>query len=121
MIMKKCRQGCYYLLRSDRTKLFFIGSFLLMIIAACGSSYPLFKPIESDVNKVNMQNANVSLADLETGYKLYSSNCGGCHVLHAPSSRSQSDWNKILLKMFPKTELNPEQQELVRQYLFSKI
>lgn len=63
----------------------------------------------------------MSLADLETGYKLYSSNCGGCHALHVPSSRRLSDWEMILPKMFPKTQLNIEQRELVRQYLISKL
>ena len=101
-----------------RNSIFFV---LVLILTACGVSNSLFKPSELDAYKMSTNEKNVTLADLQTGFKLYSSNCGGCHFLYAPGSKIKSEWEVLLLEMFSRTQLMVQQRELVRQYIYSKL
>jgi cytochrome c5 len=94
----------------------------MLIVAACSTTHSVtFKPTESDAAKVSTPEKKVTLADLQSGFNLYVSNCGGCHNLHAPSSKSKEKWNKVLPEMFSKIQISPEKQDLIKQYIFSKL
>ena len=99
----------------------YIVAFLLIVLAACGASQSAFKPLESDLAKINTGDTKVSYEDLRKGYKLYVSNCGGCHWLPQPDKKSKAEWDVKLPEMFLKTELNSDQQFLIRQYVNSKL
>lgn len=101
-----------------RNLIFFV---LVLIIAACGATNSLFKPIESDASKMSTNEKSVTLVDLQSGFKLYSTNCAGCHFLYAPASKNKSEWEVLLLEMFSRTQLTIQQRELVRQYIYSKL
>jgi len=81
----------------------------------------VFQPTEADTAKVSTQEKTVTLADLQSGYNLYVSNCGGCHKLHVPSSKSREKWDKVLPEMFSKIQISGEKQQLIRQYIYSKL
>ena len=101
-----------------RNSIFFL---LVLILAACGVTNSLFKPSELDASKMCTNEKNVTLADLQSGFKLYSTNCAGCHFLYAPASKNKSEWEALLLEMFSRTQLTVQQRELVRQYIYSKL
>lgn len=63
----------------------------------------------------------IELEELQEGYKLYVANCGGCHSLHVPSEKIKKEWDVILPKMFPKTHLTSDQQQLIKIYIYSKL
>ena len=63
---------------------------------------------------------NVYAQDIEKltlGQKLYENNCGKCHVLHNPESFTSESWLKITARMFPKTNLDKNEQKSVLNYL----
>jgi hypothetical protein len=93
---------------------------VIMIIVACHATQPSFQPVEPDITKTNVGPA-VTFDDLKKGFKLYVSNCGGCHLLPVPSSKNISQWEKVLPEMFNKTELDAAQKQLIRQYIYSKL
>lgn len=94
---------------------------MTLLVAACGTTNSLFKPSELDATKISTNQKKVTVEDLQSGFKLYSSNCTGCHYIYVPASKNKLEWEKTFLVMFPKTHMNSEEQELVRQYIFSKL
>lgn len=93
----------------------------LVIAVACTATHPAFQPSESDLSKINTADSKVTLDELKKGYNLYVTNCGGCHWLPSPASKSKTEWEKIFPEMFSKIALSPEQQKLIRQYVYSKL
>jgi len=51
------------------------------------------------------------------GKQLYESNCKKCHELHAPDSRKDLQWVKIMEKMGPKAKLDDAGYMMVSSYL----
>ena len=95
--------------------------FLTLFVIACSTSHSFFKPEETDVAKVNVTGKKVTLDELTDGYHLYVSTCSGCHTLYRPSHKNKAEWEKLLPEMFSKTQLNYDQQKLIKQYIFSKL
>lgn len=79
------------------------------------------QPQETDVAKVASANHPVTLSDLQSGYKLYVTNCSGCHSLFKPTSHTPQEWEKLLPEMFKETSLNEKERGLVKNYIFSKL
>jgi hypothetical protein len=95
---------------------------VILFIVACSTSHSLFQPEESDVARLNVTGAKITLADLTTGYHLYVLNCSGCHSLYRPSIKNKNGWEKILPEMFSKMpHITTDEQQLIRQYIFSKL
>lgn len=63
----------------------------------------------------------ITFEELQDGYNLYIANCSGCHSLHVPSSKTEKQWEIILPKMVLKAKLNIHEQELIRNYIYSKL
>jgi hypothetical protein len=95
--------------------------FFVLIIAACGASHPLFQPTENEAKKISTDERKISIDDLRNGYSLYITNCGGCHALPVPVSKNKKDWDKLLPEMFSKIHLDNKQEELIRNYIYSKL
>ena len=79
----------------------------------------LQKPTNDDLASCKSIYNDCQLNHLETGYKLYIKNCGGCHTLHLPNTYNKQQWEKKLPEMFEKTSLNESEKFLVQKYLYS--
>jgi len=88
----------------------------LIFVAAVACTSQLYVPTEKNVNKVEQ----ASLSELQLGHDLYVNNCGKCHKLHNPSSRSNVDWKRALNEMAPKAKLDNEQSYLIYRYLVNR-
>lgn len=93
---------------------FFIAIILLPLMSCkknAADSSNLYVPTSADVT------ANATLQELKDGRALYINNCGACHNLYTPESFSPAQWNNILASMTPKTNLSPQQIDLVTKYV----
>jgi len=61
--------------------------------------------------------ANFSETQLSQGEAYFASNCAQCHKLFDPDSRDPEQWNTVLKRMIPKTQLTYDESKLVRAYL----
>ena len=93
---------------------------LAAIMVACGTASNVLAPTESDLTKIKTDFPDATTADLQNGFKLYKSNCGGCHNLHLPTEKNKEEWAKLLPEMFLKISLNQGDQKLITEYLFAK-
>jgi cytochrome c5 len=94
---------------------------LVFFSAACGAGHLAFHPIESDLAKINKPDSQANLNDLKKGFTLYVTNCAGCHWLPVPSTKKKAEWEEVFPEMFAKVQLNQAEQELIRQYVYSKL
>jgi len=90
--------------------------FALILVAAVACTTQLYVPSAGNVNKVEQ----ASLAELQQGHDLYMNNCGKCHKLHKPDSKSNQEWKKVLGFMAPKAKLNADQSNLIYKYLVNR-
>lgn len=72
---------------------------------------------ETDASRANEMFPGTTLADLQKGKLIYDANCGKCHKLHQPDSRSADSWNKIVPPMSRKAKLSPEDESLILRYV----
>lgn len=56
---------------------------------------------------------------MKIGQALFESNCNKCHQLYDPQTRTVDDWEKILEKMIPKTDVNGDDAQLLRAYVLT--
>ena len=98
-----------------------IGLFLL----AC-SSAKLLIPSQSDADRAAKVNSDITLASLNEGKTLFEQNCNKCHGYKSPPSKSEEKWNKIIPRMVAKVNkktkketINPEQQNLILNYVIT--
>lgn len=90
--------------------------FAFLFVAAVACSSEIYVPSKKNVNKVEQ----ASLEELQQGHDLYINNCGKCHKLYSPGSRSNIEWKQALNKMIPKTQLNNDQSYLIYRYLVNR-
>ena len=62
-----------------------------------------------------------SAEQVAQGQTIYTANCGKCHKLIDPASKSLDKWNAVLPPMIKKAKLSDDQGELVRAYVMSNI
>jgi cytochrome c5 len=91
---------------------------VLFAVIACSSSKTAVKPVPGSENE---QQEKLTAEKLRSGYNLFVENCGGCHFLPVPSSKSKVEWDKLLPEMFTKTQLDENQQQLIKLYIYSKL
>ncbi|HZK61441.1 MAG TPA: hypothetical protein VFC41_05145 [Anaerovoracaceae bacterium] len=89
---------------------------ILFLTGSCkkdlsGSSSSLYTPTSADVT------SSATLADLQQGRSLYSSNCNSCHGLYMPESYSSSQWRSVMGSMAPRTRMTTSQILLVTKYV----
>ncbi len=61
--------------------------------------------------------ASFNEKELAQAQSLYENNCAQCHKLKDPNSRDPEQWNTVLKRMLPKTQLTYDESKLVRAYL----
>jgi len=88
----------------------------LLFVAGVACTTQLYVPDEKNVNKVE----KATLAELQQGHDLFQNNCGKCHKIPKPGSRTNPQWKKVLEKMVPKAKLNNEQSYLIYRYLVNR-
>jgi cytochrome c5 len=103
------------------TRKYLVLLVLAGLAAACGTTGISWKPVPGDEVKVSSPGAPVSLEELQHGYKVYVTNCSGCHYLHLPNTRSRSEWEALLPEMLGKAQLDSAEKAHVRNYIFSKL
>ena len=96
--------------------------FFATVFSAC--SVKLLVPSQTDVDRVSRKYSGYSLTELNEGKTLYQQQCGNCHGLKKPSSRTEAQWNEIVPKMTKKANKNAEvisakTQELILKYLIT--
>jgi mono/diheme cytochrome c family protein len=88
----------------------------LLFVGAVACTSQLYVPTEKNVNKKEP----ATLAELQQGHELYLNNCGKCHKLYDPGSRTDVQWKQVLETMAPKAKLNSDQSYLIFRYLVNR-
>ena len=70
---------------------------LFGVLAGCGAALP--EPDASQVEKLRVTDAEVTLESLEHGRSLYVERCAGCHTLKDPRSLTSEAWLRALRSM----------------------
>ncbi|MBX7094139.1 MAG: hypothetical protein K1X56_05415 [Flavobacteriales bacterium] len=99
-------------------KTIFFASMILAI--ACGAPKVATTTAEmnqSDADRAAAKFPGTTLADLQKGKTIYEANCGKCHKLHAPNSRGEEGWKKIVPPMAKKAKLDDASMDLTLKYL----
>ena len=80
----------------------------------------IFKPTSEDVDLAKQKWENVSIDQLNNGFKLFKAKCSGCHFLPIPRDYSEAKWIHILPEMSEKSKLTHEEYDLVFKYVITK-
>lgn len=83
----------------------------LVFLLAC-SGAKLITVSQTDVDRGLSRFPGLTINDLNTGKSLYENNCGSCHKLKSPSSRSEKKWTRILENMVIKVNKKAGKQVL---------
>lgn len=70
-----------------------------------------------DAERARMKNAEITLASLQDGHKLYINNCSGCHRLYLPKSYSVIQWDSLFPDMVKEAKLNDRDAVIILTYL----
>jgi cytochrome c5 len=60
---------------------------------------------------------NFTPAQMDEGKVLFQDNCGKCHKLFDPGSRTVDKWENVLPRMAKRSKLTEIQESMVRAYL----
>lgn len=90
--------------------------FVLMAFVACTK---LIVPTQPDADYAAQSFPGTSLEDLNQGRLLYKDNCGKCHLLKKPSSRTEEEWRKIVPKMAKKAKIDAQKEDLILRYVIT--
>ena len=92
-----------------------------LVLVACGAT-KLATPSQADVDRVIEDYPEYTLVSLKEGQSLYLSNCGSCHGLKNPTSKTAEEWAKIVPKMVgmvnkKEVKLDDQSQDLILKYV----
>jgi cytochrome c5 len=88
------------------------------VVVAC-SHKTLMGPTQADADYAAKKWPGTTLADLSQGKTIYEQNCNKCHGLKDPNSLNEAGWDKILVPMAKKAQLDDHSKDLVLKYLVS--
>lgn len=80
----------------------------------------MLKPVATDVDLARTQWADMNMNQLQTGFELYATKCGGCHNLYKPSEFTKEQWVELMPEMAGKALLNKDEESLVLKYILTK-
>lgn len=63
--------------------------------------------------------AQYSQDEIAKGETIFINNCGTCHKLKKPDSKTPEQWNKTVKRMIPRAKLSDVDGKLVRAYLIA--
>jgi mono/diheme cytochrome c family protein len=100
-----------------------LSAFVLATFMLANCSPKVSKPVASTpvTPATPKPEIHYTEAQIAQGQAIYTSNCGKCHKLHAPTDRSLSKWEQILPTMIRKAKLTDEQGGLVRAYVMANL
>ncbi len=96
-------------------------SAIIIFLASC-APVKLITPTQADVERVKVNYPDYNIAALNEGKLLFEQQCGNCHKLKNPTSKSVASWNKIVPRMVAKAnkkevKIDTKQQDLILKYL----
>ncbi len=89
---------------------------LIAVFAACTK---LIAPTQPDADRAAQMFPGITLAELNQGKTLYEQNCGKCHGLKKPASRTEEKWRKIMPPMAKKAKIDKQKEELILKYVLT--
>ena len=89
---------------------------LIAVFAACTK---LIAPTQPDADRAAQKFPGTTLADLQQGKLLYEQNCGKCHGLKKPASRSEEAWRKVMPPMARKAKIDAQKEEMILKYVLT--
>jgi hypothetical protein len=94
----------------------------LMLFIACSPKF--VTPVQMDADRMQTEIPGYTLSDLQTGMEHYKTNCGNCHGLKRPASRTPEEWKKIVPEMVKKAnkkevKISPETEKSILNYLIT--
>lgn len=104
----------------------YLGRILIFLLFICflGSIYccspSSLRPTQADEAFAKDKWGQANVVDLNKGYDIYVSKCGGCHILPKPLDYSEVKWMEILPDMCKRAFLDKSQQESVTRYILTK-
>ena len=102
-------------------KIFCCSIFVVFVFYACNSSKEyIFSQVEID--RGASMYADYTVVNLKEGQSLYVANCGSCHDLKNPTSKTPQQWKRIvpqMAEMINKMEvkLDMKSQDLILKYV----
>ena len=95
--------------------------FAITIYVSCKPTAKIsLVPDQADEAAAKIKWSDADLAQLNSGYQIYTSNCGKCHGLHKPTEYDEARWTKIVPWMGKKAVMNEADQKLILHYLLAK-
>jgi cytochrome c5 len=99
-------------------------SILLSVATLSACSAKLLTPTQKDVERVSNKYSGYTLAELTEGKTNFQQNCGKCHGLKNPTSRTEAQWDEIVPRMVKKINkksevVNAKTQESILKYLIT--
>lgn len=91
---------------------------ITIVLARCAPKATTTREMTSE-EKVADVKKNYSEEQMDEGKKLMQGNCGKCHKLFSPESRSVEKWENILPSMVKRSKLNDAQGNKVRAYILA--
>ncbi len=96
----------------------FIGLFVFLFLGLSWACAPLLPyPTGEGLLRVQEDQPQMTIKDLEIGRRQYASTCASCHTLHLPSEHSTQAWRKIILRMQVKAKIDDEKRDSIFAYL----
>jgi cytochrome c5 len=92
---------------------------VLFVLAAFVACTKLITPTQPDADRAAQMFPGTTIADLNQGKMLYEQNCGKCHSLKKPKSRSEEAWRKIMPPMAKKAKIDKEKEDLILRYVLT--
>ncbi|MEY2829168.1 MAG: hypothetical protein RIQ33_1026 [Bacteroidota bacterium] len=89
-----------------------------LVLSACGT-VKLYEPTESNVAKVKSKDAAVDVNTLAIGKNLFETKCSACHKLYAPSTKTDTQWAKVLDWMQPQAKITDAEKHQIYLYVIS--
>lgn len=120
--MKKSTPVCSFRSISDSLKpaSAALAAGAVLTLAGCaGSGSAIPHPTAKNVELAGRHGQPTTLPTLKVGRNLYVSRCGSCHSLHKPGFLVPADWPEMVERMAENSEINPDQQRAITQYLVS--
>lgn len=89
---------------------------LSALVSGCAASR-VPHPTAKHVELAGRNGQVTTLAALKVGRSLYIGRCGSCHSLKEPGYLTPGEWPEMVQRMAENSELNPDQERAVIQYL----
>ncbi|MBL0332142.1 MAG: c-type cytochrome [Chlorobiota bacterium] len=91
--------------------------FISLVYIACASSIKM--PTEKNLVVAKFKWEDSNLEQLQRGYKLFTTNCGGCHGIPEPNNHTNKEWETIVPQMSKVSKLNDNESLDILKFIIS--